>query len=51
MAIYDEVNDLSVGQYTELISTVYNNMYTDMTLAGAISLVGDLLSVTENGKI
>ena len=51
MAIYDEVKDLSVGQYTELISTVYNHMYTDMTLAGAISLVGDLLSVTENGTI
>ena len=26
-------------------------MYTDMTVAGAISLVGDLLAVTENGGI
>ncbi len=51
MAIYDEVKDLSVGQYTELITTVYDHMYTDMTVAGAISLVGDLLSVTENGEI
>ncbi len=51
MAIYDKVKDLSVSQYTELISTVYDHMYTDMTVAGAISLVGDLLAVTENGGI
>ena len=51
MAIYDEVKNLPVSKYTDLINAVYPHMYTDMIVADAISLASTLLDVTKNSEI
>lgn len=51
MAIYDEVKNLPVSKYTNLINAVYPHMYSDMIVADAISLASTLLDVTKNSEI
>lgn len=50
-AIYDKVKSMPATKYTKLIETVYPHMYSDMTVADAISLAGKLLDVTKDGEI
>lgn len=51
MAIYDKVKNMKLSQYSELIKKIYPHMYSDMTVADAISLATTLLDVTKGGEI
>ncbi len=51
IAIYEAVKNASVTTYTSMISDIWDDIYTDLTLAEAISLAGDLLSITKTAEI
>lgn len=51
MEIYRKVKDLPASRYTELLSAMYEDVYTDMTLADAISLAGTILDITKTAEI
>lgn len=50
-AIYEEVKNASLSEYTKLIGDIYPNIYTDMIMMDCISLAGKILGILDSGEL
>lgn len=50
-AIYEAVKEMPVTKYGELIRTIYDDVYTDLTVADCISLAGTVMNILEDSEL
>lgn len=49
--IYEKVKTMSLTKYTSLITSVYDDIYTDIQVKDLISLAGNLQSILDGGEL
>lgn len=49
--IYEKVKTMSVTKWGEMITSVYDDVYTDLILADCISLAGTVMNILENSEL
>lgn len=49
--MYEKIKAMPITKYPEMISTVYDDIYTDLTLADCISLAGTIMDILEDSEL